>query len=1277
MRSSIAGLGRSFTAVISVLALVAGLMVAGSSVASATEVEAPQTELGSIAGKVNFPEGADSSDIKNVELLASADTSGSTTAVDSSGTFEFPEVEAGSYRVRINGQTDKVLDQYFDGTLDATESKIVAVEPGEAVKLSDWNLLPAPSTPSPEAEAPDEVDETDDKPVLEPANESKDEDTPKKPKEQSKGVASSQMGTLDASSISGTITLPQGEVQDFSSFEVFAELNTEDEWDYQYTSVDEHGNYSFDELISGALYRVVVSDYSNKYFSKQVNDVLVPSENVDFALELAGSISGSVTVAGSEDQVLVGQVSAFNSDNGDYVSQSSVDEGSYEIRGLDPEGSYKLKFEDWDGTYLEQWYNGASSFEAANPVETGVEADFLVASAASISGTVTVAGGGVPVETGGLYVEAYFADDEVASSSNVEEDGSYEIRGLDPSVEYKLRFIDYNDEYSSQWHGGTNFDTAVPVTPGGLAVNFEIELRGSISGTVDLDDIDSEGLELRIRAYPVGSEDSEASAEVDLETGEYQLEGLDAGLWELELVDYSESYRIQSQWYDQVELRDEATGVLVTGGADTSQINFVPKLTNTISGTVVAPNGESLDPDAESRIVVCEWYTYEDEDGSHTDCEPTGSAQVDQDGAYTVSGLVAGREYSAYFYDRNYVYKNQWYNGDSGGTEDPAEATKFDGETSHSGINFDLVKQNLGTISGKVDLSNVDVDPDEGWIELYVVLYSADESRDWVSDAFVNLETGDYTIRGIELDRSYKLKLYIDGDTSYIGQWYNAVATFEQAESISVTEQNKNISGKNFTPIEGGSISGTVTGGQNVDFTNWEIQAYEDGEEDYSRSITLDEDGSYTINRLVPGQSYKLRLRSEQGTYATQWFNGKADRNSADAIAIPTTNKNVTGKNFTLIQAGSISGFLVDESGNPIEPSEDEWRGIVAFDANDPNSYVSDGWVNEGGSYTVDGLFPGQSYKLRFSDEYDAYPVQWYEGKFTFGSANEVLVSHTNPHVTGLNFTILDQEPEPTVPDAPAITSVTPGNGQLTVNFTQGSDGGSEIIRYEYSLDGGENWLTHNPVVTSSPMVIAGLTNGNHYVIELRAVNAEGESVSSNAVSGTPRTVPAAPTSISARAGSKQATVSWTVGSNGGSAFTSFTARANNGRTCTTTNSTSCTITGLTPGSKYTFTVTANNAAGTSAASAASGAVTIPKLNQTLGKSKSSMKRKKKLKLPVKTNAGAKVKWKSLSSKICTVNSKGVVKAKNRKGTCKVQATAPATAQYNALKKTNRNIKVK
>lgn len=89
------------------------------------------------------------------------------------------------------------------------------------------------------------------------------------------------------------------------------------------------------------------------------------------------------------------------------------------------------------------------------------------------------------------------------------------------------------------------------------------------------------------------------------------------------------------------------------------------------------------------------------------------------------------------------------------------------------------------------------------------------------------------------------------------------------------------------------------------------------------------------------------------------------------------------------------------------------------------------------------------------------------------------------------------------VAEAPVLTGVTAGDGQLSVAFTQGSDGGSTISNYKYSVDG-TNYTALDPIDASSPVVITGLTNGTEYSVTLKAVNGQGDSVASNAMTGTP-----------------------------------------------------------------------------------------------------------------------------------------------------------------------------
>jgi titin len=93
-----------------------------------------------------------------------------------------------------------------------------------------------------------------------------------------------------------------------------------------------------------------------------------------------------------------------------------------------------------------------------------------------------------------------------------------------------------------------------------------------------------------------------------------------------------------------------------------------------------------------------------------------------------------------------------------------------------------------------------------------------------------------------------------------------------------------------------------------------------------------------------------------------------------------------------------------------------------------------------------------------------------------------------------------------TTPGVPTGLAVTSGSRRVTIWFTGSSTGGSPITGYNYSLDDGLTWTASG--LTTSPMVVTGLTNGRTYVVRVRAVNAVGLGPMSAAMAVTPEAVP-------------------------------------------------------------------------------------------------------------------------------------------------------------------------
>jgi hypothetical protein len=189
-------------------------------------------------------------------------------------------------------------------------------------------------------------------------------------------------------------------------------------------------------------------------------------------------------------------------------------------------------------------------------------------------------------------------------------------------------------------------------------------------------------------------------------------------------------------------------------------------------------------------------------------------------------------------------------------------------------------------------------------------------------------------------------------------------------------------------------------------------------------------------------------------------------------------------------------------------------------------------------------------------------------------------------------------------PAAPTGVSAVGGNQRAIVTFTAPTNvGSSPITHYTVTAVDSTNAANGGQSVSgaSSPITVNGLTNGDSYTFSVTATNAVGPSLSSSTSNSVvpARTVPDPPTAASATAGNAQASVSFTTPTNnGGDPITGYTVTAVDltshslGGEIATGATSPITITGLTNGDIYTFTVTASNAFGTGVPSSTTNSIT-------------------------------------------------------------------------------------
>ena len=179
----------------------------------------------------------------------------------------------------------------------------------------------------------------------------------------------------------------------------------------------------------------------------------------------------------------------------------------------------------------------------------------------------------------------------------------------------------------------------------------------------------------------------------------------------------------------------------------------------------------------------------------------------------------------------------------------------------------------------------------------------------------------------------------------------------------------------------------------------------------------------------------------------------------------------------------------------------------------------------------------------------------------------------------------------PAQPASPHVTSTTGTSAALA--WKDASNNEASFVS-QYKITGSNSW-TAGPSVGANvtTMTVSGLKTGTKYTFQVGARNAKGTHWSVY-FPGTTVALPAEPTGVNAKTSARSAVLSWKDNSNNETRFVSqykitgsgaWTAGPSAGA-----NSTAMTVTGLRPGTRYTFQVGASNVAGTHWSAYATGA---------------------------------------------------------------------------------------
>ena len=325
------------------------------------------------------------------------------------------------------------------------------------------------------------------------------------------------------------------------------------------------------------------------------------------------------------------------------------------------------------------------------------------------------------------------------------------------------------------------------------------------------------------------------------------------------------------------------------------------------------------------------------------------------------------------------------------------------------------------------------------------------------------------TMTGLTAGSSYEFRVSavnaVGTGTASAGSTPIVAATKPSAPTLSSATRGDGSASLSFTP---GSDGGSA------------IIRYEVSTDDGVNWATLaTTGGSATVTGLTNGTPYTIKIRAVNAAGAGAASVGRA-------VTPATTPAAPTGLTVT---PGDTTAAIT------FTPGDDGGDAVIRYEVS------TDGGVNwatltmTGGSATVTGLTNGTPYAIK------VHAVN------TVGNGAVAGPVSVTPAA---------------VPGAPTSLTATRQNRAAGLAFTApASDGGSAIIRYEVSTNGGSSWTTLTVLAGMGGArtgTVTGLTNGTPYSVQVRAVNAAGPGTASDAASATPATIPAAPAGLTGHA---------------------------------------------------------------------------------------------------------------------------------------------------------------
>ena len=353
-----------------------------------------------------------------------------------------------------------------------------------------------------------------------------------------------------------------------------------------------------------------------------------------------GSVSGTVTRAADGLPAAGVEIHVVLQDFSGGESATTAPDGTFSVDGLAP-GTYLVSFAQSSDDYVTQWWAGATNSFSATPV--AVEADQAVtgidaalASAGSISGTVTRAADGLPAAGIAVSATSWGGSGYDATTDST---GAYRLSGVAPGS-YQVRFSDPAGVLLPQFRQAT-----VQAGSGTTGVDAALAAGATISG--------------HVRAAADGSPVS-GSVTATGPAGRYMASIESDGSYVLHVAEGTYTVRFQSydptllpEYWQNASDAATATPVTVSSGHDAADVDADLSRALFLRGTVSIDGTPGLGSGRALSIAVTAFaggkqvgMGYAHQDGTYSIQVPAGTYTLVAQGAEMQVNAFAPQYYA-------------------------------------------------------------------------------------------------------------------------------------------------------------------------------------------------------------------------------------------------------------------------------------------------------------------------------------------------------------------------------------------------------------------------------------------------------------------------------------------------------------------------------------------------------------------------------------------------------------------------------------------------------